>query len=172
MTDDDFPAGVSADVEDLATAPMDGEDEALLRELDRLLRDTDPVPADLVERVQFALALDELHAEVAQMTRLSADTLAVRADPSVEAATTSLTFTTEAFTAMVTVTRTGDDRYRLDGWVAPPVPLRVTARMQEGVLAVEGDETGRFVVDGLPGGFAQLVFHHEGGAVVTPMFEL
>ncbi len=172
MTDDDFPSGVSADVEALATAPMDREDEALLRELDRLLSSTDPVPGDLVERVQFALALDELHAEVAEMTRLSADALAVRADPSVEAATTSLTFKTDAFTAMVTVTRTGDDRHRLDGWVAPPVPLRVVARMQEGVLEVASDETGRFVVDGLPGGFAQLVFHHEGGAVVTPMFEL
>ena len=172
MTDDDFPTGVGADVEALATAPLDLEDEALLRELDRLLRQTDPVPADLVERVQFALALDELHAEVAEMTRLSLDALAVRADPTVEAATTSLTFKTDAFTAMVTVTRTGDDVFRLDGWVAPPVPLRVVARMQEGVVEVDSDGSGRFVVDGLPGGFAQLVFHHEGGAVVTPMFEL
>ena len=172
MTDDDFPTGVSADVEALATAPMDGDDEALLRELDDLLRQVDPVPADLVERVQFALALDELHAEVAEMTRLPLDALAVRADPTVEAATTSLTFKTDAFTAMVTVTRTGDDVHRLDGWVAPPVPLRVVARMHEGVVEVESDESGRFVLDGLPGGFAQLVFHHEGGAVVTPMFEL
>ena len=172
MTDDDFPTGVSADVEALATAPMDREDEALLRELDLLLRRTDPVPDDLVERVQFALALDELHAEVAEMTRLSHDALAVRADPTVEAATTSLTFKTDAFTAMVTVTRTGDDVFRLDGWVAPAVPLRVVARMQEGVVEVESDASGRFVVEELPGGFAQLVFHHDGGAVVTPMFEL
>lgn len=172
MTDDDFPAGVSADVEALATAPMDATDEALLRELEALLSQADPMPEDLVERVQFSLALDELHAEVAEMTRMSPDALAVRADPSVEAATTSLTFKTDAFTAMVTVTRTGDDRYRLDGWVAPPTPLRVVARMQEGVLEAASDETGRFVVEDLPGGFAQLVFHHEGGAVVTPMFEL
>jgi hypothetical protein len=172
MTDDDFPTGVSADVEALATAAMDREDEALLRELDLLLRQADPMPADLVDRVQFALALDELHAEVAEMTRLSLDALAVRVDPTVEAATTSLTFKTDAFTAMVTVTRTGDDAFRLDGWVAPPVPLRVVVRMQEGVREVESDDSGRFVVDGLPGGFAQLVFHHDGGAVVTPMFEL
>ena len=172
MTDDDFPTGVSTEVEALAAAPMDLEDDALLHELDLLLRRVDPVPEDLVDRVQFALALDELHAEVAEMTRMPLDALAVRADPTVEAATTSLTFKTEAFTAMVTVTRTGDDHYRLDGWVAPPLPLRVVARMQEGVLEVASDESGRFVVDGLPGGFAQLVFHHDGGAVVTPMFEL
>ena len=86
--------------------------------------------------------------------------------------TTSLTFKTDAFTAMVTVTRTGEDRYRLDGWVAPPLPLRVVARMQEGVLEVHSDDAGRFVVEDLPGGFAQLVFHHQCGAVVTPMFEL
>jgi hypothetical protein len=172
MTDDDFPAGVGADVEALATAPLDADDEALLRELDALLRQADPVPDDLVERVQFALALDELHAEVAEMTRMPLDALAVRADPSVEAATTSLTFKTDAFTAMVTITRTGDDRFRLDGWVAPPLPLRVVARMQEGSLEVTSDDAGRFVVEDLPGGFAQLVFHHEGGAVVTPMFEL
>lgn len=172
MTDDDFPNGVSADVEALATAPMDSVDEALLRELDTLLRQVDPVPDDLVERVQFALALDELHAEVAEMTRMPLDALAVRTDPAVGASTASLTFTTDAFTAMVTVTRTGEDRHRLDGWLAPPLPVRVVVRMQEGSAEVEGDDSGRFVVEELPGGFAQLVFHHEGGTVVTPMFEL
>src|SRR5690349_24915982 len=125
-----------------------------LRELDDLKRRVGPVPDGLVDRVQFALALDELHAEVAEMTRMPLDALAVRADPSVEAATTSLTFKTDAFTAMVTVTRTGDDRYRLDGWVAPPTPLRVVARMQEGVLEATRDHTRRFAAEGLPGGFA------------------
>lgn len=172
MTDDDFPTGVSAEVEALAAGAMDAQDETLLRELDTLLRTVDPMPDDLVDRVRFALALDEVHAEVAEMTRLSADALAVRADPGVEAATTSLTFEAGSLTAMVTVTRTGEDRRRIDGWVTPPVPVHVAARMQEGVLEADSDESGRFVLDGLPGGFAQLVLHHEGGAVVTPMFEL
>jgi len=172
MTDDDFPAGVSADVDALAAAPMDDQDEALLRELDTMLKTLDPMPDDLVDRVRFALALDEVHAEVAEMTRMSFDALAVRADPGVEAATTSLTFEAGTLTAMVNVTRTGDDRHRLDGWVTPPSAVRVTARMQEGVLEAESDDTGRFVLDGLPGGFAQLVLRHEGGTVVTPMFEL
>ena len=172
MTDDDFPAGVSADVDALAAAPMDEEDEALLRGLDTLLRNVDPMPDDLVDRVRFALALDEVHAEVAEMSRMSFDALAVRADPGVEATTTSLTFEAGSFTAMVTVTRTGEDERRLDGWVTPPTAVRVVARMQEGVMEAESDDSGRFVLDGLPAGFAQLVLRHEGGAVVTPMFEL
>ena len=38
----------------------------------------DPVPVDLVERMQFALALDEVYDEVAQMSRVLEDALAVR----------------------------------------------------------------------------------------------
>jgi hypothetical protein len=180
MTDDEFPAGVDPEVEAAATLPMDAADAALLDEVARLLDSVDPVPHDLVERVQFSLALDEMYAEIASITRVEHDALAVRSEPVAGTRTETLTFSAESLTAMVTVTRTGAEQVRLDGWLAPPTAMRVQLRMQEGAKEVVADESGRFVLDGLPEGFAQLSFHpvdeppdSEGaGVVVTPLFQL
>ena len=45
-----------------------------------MLDAVDPVPDRLVERLQFALALDEVFAEVAQIGRVPDDALTVRTD--------------------------------------------------------------------------------------------
>ncbi|HET6560504.1 MAG TPA: hypothetical protein VFG72_01395 [Marmoricola sp.] len=177
MTDDDF--GLDPQVEEAARQPMDDTDEALLDELAQLLTDIDPVPDDLVGRIQFSVALDELYAEVAELTRMPADALAVRHEPMAGERTESLTFSAERLTAMVTVTR-ADDELRMDGWVAPAQRFLVRVRMQDGQREVETDETGRFVLERLPEGFAQLSFHRVGDdgtpddadAVVTPLFQL
>ena len=47
--------------------PLDDVDAAILGELRGLYDETDPVPEDLVERVKFSLALDEMFEEVAAM---------------------------------------------------------------------------------------------------------
>jgi hypothetical protein len=180
MTDDDFPTGVDPEVELAAAAPMDAVDVALLGELAQLLSAVDPMPDDLVERVQFSLALDEMYAEIASITRMEHDALAVRSEPVAGTRTETLTFSADSLTAMVTVTRTGVEHVRVDGWVAPPTAMRVQLRMQEGTTQIDTDESGRFVLDGLPEGFAQLSFHPldeqpgtEGaGVVVTPLFQL
>jgi hypothetical protein len=175
---DDSP-GLEPRVEGSARRPMDAADEALLGELARLLTDVDPVPDDLVSRIQFSLALDEVYAEVAELTRIPADALAVRHDPMAGERTESLTFSAERLTAMVTVTR-ADDHLRMDGWVAPAERFLVRVRMQDEQREVETDGSGRFVLEGLPEGFAQLSFHRVGDdgapddsdAVVTPLFQL
>jgi hypothetical protein len=180
MTDDEFPTGVDPDVEAAAAQPMDAADAALLDEVARLLDSVDPVPHDLVERIQFSLALDEMYAEIASITRVEHDALAVRSEPVAGTRTETLTFSADSLTAMVTVTRTGAEQVRLDGWLAPPTAMRVLLRMQEGTQEVVADESGRFVLDGLPEGFAQLSFHpveepHDpdgAGVVVTPLFQL
>jgi hypothetical protein len=179
MTDDDFPEGLDPAVEAAAEQPLDALDEAVLREVAALLDQVDPVPDDLVDRVQFALALDEVYAEVATITRLSQDALAVRGDPDTGAGTVTrtetVTFSAERFTAMVTVSRAAPEQVRLDGWLTPAAVVRVRVRMQEGTAETVSDETGRFVVEGLPEGFAQLSFEPEGvpgGTVVTPLFQL
>ncbi len=179
MTDNDFPNGLDPHVEESAVQPMDETDDALLTELAELLTDIDPVPEGLVERIQFSLALDEVYAEVAELTRVSADALAVRHDPMAGERTESLTFSAERLTAMVTVSR-ADDVLRMDGWVAPAERYLVRLRMQGDQREVETDDSGRFVLEGLPEGFAQLSFHRfgadatpdEGDAVVTPLFQL
>ena len=58
MTDDAMPSGAH-----LADQPLDATDTALLTEVAALYDVVDPVPADLVERVKFALALDEVFDE-------------------------------------------------------------------------------------------------------------
>ncbi len=67
MTDDDFGPGTtprsSGPRRDRWTPPT----TALLSEVAALLDEVDPMPADLVERVQFSLALDEVYAEVARI---------------------------------------------------------------------------------------------------------
>lgn len=184
MSDDDFPTGVDPAVAQSAAGPLDHSDAELLAEVAQLLAEVDPVPEDLVGRVQFALALDEVYSEVAQITRVPLDALAVRSDPAAEVRTETLTFSADRLTAMVTVTRTAPEELRVDGWIAPPEVMRVRLRMQEGSQQVVTDDTGRFVFSGLPEGFAQLSFHpvdeaddgrpstEESGVVVTPLFQL
>ena len=177
MDADDFPGGVSRELDESAGQPMDEVDDALLREVAQLLTDIDPVPADLISRIQFSLALDEMFTEVARISRMPLETSAVRNDPVAGQRTETLTFSAERLTAMVTVTR-NDGRLRIDGWVAPPAPVRVRLRMQdEADREVLADDSGRFVLDGLPEGFAQLSFHpvdtdDDAAVVVTPMFQL
>ncbi len=178
MNDNESP-GLEPQVEESARTPIDATDEALLDEVARLLTDIDPVPDDLVSRIQFSLALDEVYAEVAELTRIPADALAVRHDPMAGERTESLTFSAERLTAMVTVTR-ADGHLRMDGWVAPAERFLVRVRMQDEQREVETDESGRFVLEGLLEGFAQLSFHRvrddgtpdESDAVVTPLFQL
>ncbi len=170
-------------VEQLAAEPLDDTDTSLLREVADLLATVDPVPRDLVQRIQFALALDEMFAEVAQITRMPVDALATRGETQAGTRTESLTFSAESLSAMVTVTRATSDALRIDGWIAPPGPMTVRLRMQGGRAETTADDSGRFVFTDLPEGFAQLSFHpvEPDGApgsddaensVVTPLFQL
>jgi len=176
MTDDEFEKGLEPAVAAAAEQPLDTLDESVLGEVAALLTQVDPVPDDLIERVQFSLALDEVYAEVAHITRLSGDALAVRGEPDSATRTETLTFSAERLTAMVTVSRAAPEQVRLDGWLAPGAVLRVRVRMQEGTAETVSDESGRFILEGLPEGFAQLTFEpvegEAGERVVTPMFQL
>jgi len=163
---------------ELSEQPLDDVDVAHLQELRALFDAVDPVPADLVSRVGFALALDEVFDEVARMTRVPLDALAVRSEQSVTR-TETLTFSAERLTAMVTVSRGATGRLRLDGWIAPADPCRVQLRIQEDGVEHEQDvdPDGRFGFQDLPDGFAQLVFRSTAGGddprmVVTPVFQL
>lgn len=176
MSDDD------RSLDDLAGQPLDDADASTLRELRAAYDVVDPVPVDLIERLHFALALDEVFDEVARITRLPQDALAVRGEQGAATRTETLTFSAERLTAMVTVTRVAPGRLRLDGWLAPPEACLVRLRMQEGPThELRADEQGRFSFDGLAEGFGQLSFHPTGSAqdeaegtnaVVTPLFQL
>ena len=169
----------------LAEGPLDDVDAATLDRVRAVYDAADPVPADLVDRVRFSLALEEMFDEVAGMTRVPLDAMATRSEPAQGTRTETLTFSADRLTAMVTVSRTGVGRLRLDGWIAPPEVCRVRLRMQAGEdHVVVSDAQGRFSFESLADGFGQLSFHPVGdrdaedptyteeNAVVTPLFQL
>lgn len=163
-------------VDELAREPLDGTDASTLALLARVYDEIDALPAELVDRLTFGLAVDDMMAEVARISRMPQDAMAVRGETSPER-TQTLTFDAAAVTTMVTVQRVGVDRMRLDGWLAPAVLMRIRLRMQGERRYTVCDESGRFSFDDLPDGFAQLSLHPaepEGAdaSVVTPVFEL
>ena len=163
---------------ELAGRPLDDVDAATLEQVRAMYATADPVPEDLVERVRFSLALDEVFDEVARMTRVPLDAMGVRGEASTGTRTETLTFSADRLTAMVTITRVGPGQLRLDGWLAPPEVFRVHLRMQGGADHEEAaDEQGRFSFDRVDEGFGQLSFRPVGdddaaNAVVTPLFQL
>lgn len=175
----------------LAAQPLDDDDVAALAAVRHLYSAADPVPGDLVDRVLFSVALDEMFDEVARLTRVPLEASTVRgADVSMR--TETLTFAADSLTAMVTVTRMRTGELRLDGWLSPPAAYRVHLRIQGGREAeTRADAEGRFGFDELTEGMAQLGFYPvptEPGlaadevdpdeasravhTVVTPVFEL
>ena len=154
-----------------ADAPLDEVDAAVLAELAAAYTVADPPPPDLDERVTFAVALHHGGLEV-EVARLTEDLMVGSGARAAEQPRT-LTFDCESLTVMVTVVVLPGDRRRLDGWLAPPAPLVVELRAggSDAVThTVMADETGRFVVEAVPPGLAQLTVHlpRAGRTVVTP----
>lgn len=154
-------------------APLDDADQALLDRLARVQDTLDPMPADLLDRVRFAVDLESLEVEVARFAELATgagarDTDGVR----------TMAFEAETRSVMLTVTPGRDGTVRIDGWVAPASPDVVEVRTPDGsgVRSTECDAQGRFVVHGVPHGLVQVVVRPAGGgggrSVVTPGFEV
>jgi hypothetical protein len=158
--------------------PLDATDLALLGEVRGLFESVDGCPPDLVERVQFALALETvlsqegaLDLEVMRLAEQDADLLAgVRG----EERSRTITFDSESLTIMISLSP-ADGGVRFDGWLAPPAPHRIEVRTVDGTLVADADADGRFVVEPVPPGMAQLVVRtgpdggtDRGRTVVTP----
>jgi hypothetical protein len=145
--------------------PLDEVDRAILAGLGRF----DPPPADLDDRVLFALALDDLEAQVARLAAEEFTGSGARAGER----TRTITFDADSRTVMITVVDRPGDLVRLDGWLAPGEAVRVDLRLGEPAPArtVTADPTGRFVFDEVPHGLAQLLVHGT-PSVVTPSLVL
>jgi hypothetical protein len=162
-----------------AGGPLDDDDQAILDRLAGIYARLDPPPADLDERVSFAIALGGLDAGGldAEVARLS-EQLAVGSGARGTERTRTITFDADSRAVMITVADRADGLIRLDGWLAPAAALRVELRLPEPALArmVLADAAGRFAFDGGPHGIAQLLVHPaaDDGAprVVTPAFSL
>jgi hypothetical protein len=153
-----------------ADEPLDEVDIALLGELAAAYAEMDPPPPDLDARVTFAIAIDrEIETEVARL----AEDLLVGSGARAADQPRTLTFDAESLTVMVTIVALPGGRFRMDGWLAPAaaLPVELRAGGQAAVThAVTADDTGRFVIEPVPAGLAQLIVHLTGSGrtVVTP----
>lgn len=141
------------------------EDDAMMTEVARLVNELDPPPPGLVERAQFAIAIDDIDIEAARWA--DARPLAgVRGG-----VPGTITFFVGDLTVMVNVTRTGE-RQRIDGWLVPAGEHGVEVRVADhGSSETTADEGGRFVLTEVPRGTTQILVRMKADrprTVVTP----
>jgi hypothetical protein len=154
--------------------PMDELDTTILSGVKDLWSTVDPMPTTLLERIRFAVELENVDLEVMRLTEL-VEPAASRGDEQ----SRLITFDSESLTIMVSVRQNPDGTIRVDGWLTPagchPIELRTP---NGGVATVElstvSDEDGRFVLDTIPPGLAQLVVRPDGTTrtVTTPAISL
>ena len=167
------PREPRATLHELAQGQIDAEDARILAGLAAMYDTVDPLPAGLVDRVQFAITLDALHAEIAQLQR-SGELAGTRSGGATEAQ--NVTFSSTHLTTMITISPTSGDRVRIDGWVAPGDGVLVELRTSDSSVQTTADADGRFVFEDIRRGMAQFVLRRPGesaGApVITPAIEL
>ncbi len=158
----------------LAAAKIDEQDAAALARVATLYDTLDPVPSGLIGRITFGITLDALHAEIAELQR-GGVLAGARSDDAATSAE-NVTFTSATLTTMITITPTGSDAVRIDGWAAPGAGVEVELRTTGGSVHTVADDEGRFVFDEVARGLAQFVLRHPGSGdqppVVTPSIDL
>lgn len=142
------------------------EQQHWLDQVAYLVDELDPVPAGLVERAQFAVAIEDIDAEMAALQLDQRPLAGVRGG-----GPGTITFFVGDLTVMVNVTRTGES-HRIDGWLVPAGEHGVEVRVADhGTTSTTADEGGRFVLTEVPRGTTQILVRLTGGrtrTVVTP----
>ena len=155
------------------TIDPSAEEAVLLDQLRAMWERRDPVPADLVDRVLFAVWLEDLDTEVEMltMTEHSGELVGVRATQTAR----TITFSTDDLSILISVSDRPEGRRRVDGWVTPKGAGEVALRRSDGTTSVTTvDEDGRFALDDLPAGLAQIVLRRgdDDPLVAAPPIEL
>lgn len=149
-------------------------DAQLMTDLMHMWERADPMPADLPERVLFALDLEalDLDFELLRLVENAERDLSVRGGT---ATVNTITFSGPSVTVMVRVSELSGTRRRLDGWLAWTAPLRVTVHHAEGTCEPPVDERGRFVAEDIPAGMTRLVLtaaDDQATLCITPTVEI
>ena len=164
MNNPDTPA---PDWNVLAEEPLDGLDIKILGRVATLFDTLDPVPADLVERLQFGISLDSLEFELAVLELNTGELLTARSDEA--SPVKSLTFTSDSLTTMVNIAPDGPDRVRIDGWLAPSGAATVELRQGSRNRTEQADADGRFSFTDVEHGLTRFTIRREGGQDRTPV---
>ncbi len=147
-------------------------DAALFARIRAMWQDVDPMPAELVDRMVAAVAVEDLSREYALLTLVTGDLAAVRGDTD----TATLQFSDGTTSVLVHVTVTEDGARRIDGWVdATALAIRLVQGERE--WSTDSGEHGRFAFDSVPAGVSRLrlVVRDADGDMhdfQTPQFEV
>lgn len=148
-------------------------DAALFARLRAVWERVDPVPADLVDRMVAAVAVEDLSREYALLTLVEGSALAaVRG----ETDTATLQFSDGQTTVLLHVTATEGGGRRIDGWSdAEALAVRVVQGERE--WSADPSEHGRFAFEDVPPGVSRLriVVRDADGELKdfqTPQFEV
>ncbi len=159
------------EMEDLIQGPIDETDREILGALREMWDAVDPVPDGLTDRIQFAMSVACLEAEVARVVEESEALAFVR---STYERATSVTFETSSVTAMLDIDEVGPDTVDITGWVSVK-PMEVELRERNRSRFTHTDANGRFEFTGITHGLVHLVLRaSEPGsrAIITPAIEL
>ena len=147
--------------------PLDAADARILTELREVYGRMDPVPASLPERLKYAMTVQMLEAEVAELTAMPMAT--VRSN-SVEQIDT-ISFSGSSMSLMVSLV-TESTGVRVDGWASQGgavVEIRFTVDGEAQERAVVCDEHGRCVFEELPSGPAHFIIWSDESKSSTPI---
>jgi hypothetical protein len=109
---------------------MTPTDDEILQSVADLYAELDPAPDDLADGVLARLAVEGLETEYELLTLVdrvdvSAGTRSGTQTATETTATVALEFAGSAYRILVRISSSDDGIRRLDGWVAPAVPMRV-----------------------------------------------
>ena len=157
-------------IDELASGPIDATDERILRLLGEIMSASDPVPAALTDQVKFALTVEALGAQVAEL--LEQEPAGVR---SAYDTITTVTFSGDNITVLLTLDSEHRPRRRVTGWLSAP-DATVQVHGPDGEVVPDIDEDGRFEVEFSRTGLVHLVIQPTGQPgtrpVVTPPIQI
>lgn len=126
-------------------------DAALFARLRSVWENVDPVPADLVDRMVAAVAVEDLTREYEQLTLVAGEMVAVRS----ETDTLTLQFSDGTTSVLLHVTATAEGGRRVDGWVDASA-LAVKLIQDDREWSADFGENGRFAFDGVKPGVSRI----------------
>jgi len=147
-------------------------DARLFARLRSVWEKVDPVPAEMVDRMVAAVAVEDLSREYALLTLVEgAELSAVRG----ESDTLTLQFSDGTTSVLLHVTATENGRRRVDGWV-DGTALAVRLAQGDHEWSADAGENGRFAFDDVTPGVSRirLVLKDRDGVreFMTPHFEV
>jgi hypothetical protein len=146
------------------------------RDLAAMWEAYDPMPDGLVERALVAIETEDIDAEYEILHLVSRSAELVGARGSGEAITIS--FAGGSFSLLLRVSSLGNKLCRVDGWVTPAQPMKLSVSQKSKTWEAVVDVFGRFELPKLPKGLSRFWLAaaddktKEPGLFATPTFEL